>query len=113
MAGRLRQRLEAISVKGNRRIRWHKKEQRWALPYEERRRLQQAMAEDEALWIDARTELVQRFTDLDLDAALASHLLADMTLQTVRKAFERDGLRFSQFLDNDHDHNSTLSLVTH
>ena len=106
VADRLRIRLEAISQKEGRRIRWHKQDQRWALPYEERRRLQQAMAEDEALWIDARVELIDRFTNSSAGTDLAPTSLADMTLSTIRKAFERDGLKFSQFLDDSQEHNS-------
>ncbi len=42
---RARDRLEAISAKNNRRISWHQKEDKWALRYEERRRLEEATAQ--------------------------------------------------------------------
>ena len=106
IVGRLRERLEAISEKGTRRIRWHKKEQRWALPYEERQKLKQSMAEDEALWLNAHTELADRFTSLEADVQFGPDEFAEIALATVRRAFERDGLRFSQFLDDVHDHSS-------
>lgn len=103
---RLRARLEAISRKDNRRIRWHQKEQRWALPYEERQRLEKSATEDAALWLTAKSELVERFSELELPSELAPNDLAELTLGTIRRSFERDGLRFSQFLNDSDAHNS-------
>lgn len=96
---RLRRRLEAISRKGQRRIRWHQHEDRWALPYDDRKELENASIEDESLRIEVRQELAIQFSSLELPPGVESSQLADLTLDTIQLAFEEDGLRFSAFLD--------------
>lgn len=95
---RLRRRLEAISRKGQRRIRWYQHEDRWALPYDDRKELENASIEDESLRLVVRQELAIQFSSLELPPDVDSSQLADLTLETIQLAFEEDGLRFSAFL---------------
>lgn len=95
---RLRSRLEAISAKENRRIRWHKKEDKWVLPYEERENLERASLEDATLYLRVRQELSEQFFLIDPTSGVDPKRLAELTLQTIQLAFEEDGLRFSRFL---------------
>ena len=97
---RLRGRLEAISEKGNRRIRWHRKEDRWVLPYEERIILEQASLEAADLRLTVRDELKASFDDADLPGLPDSSTLAEMTLVTTQRSIEKDGLRFARFLND-------------
>ena len=98
LADRLRPRLMAISTKPHRRINWHRTEDRWVLPYDERYKLQRASIEDEALRLTARDELAEHFEEA-VSLELDSRALAELALETIQLAFEEDGLRFSQFLE--------------
>ena len=97
---RLRARLEAISSKPHRRINWHRTEDRWVLPYDEREKLQRASLEDEMLRLTVRDELSDHF-DREAEIELDSQTLAELALATIQLAFEEDGLRFSRFLEGD------------
>jgi len=96
---RLRQRLEAISAKANRRIKWHKQEDLWVLPYDDRKELHRTSAEDEYLRISARQEIYEMFSTMNLSLAVEVDELADLTLEIIQRAFEEDGLRFSRSLN--------------
>ena len=96
---RLRQRLEAISAKANRRIKWHMKEDLWVLPYEDRKVLHQISAEDEYLRIGARQELCEIFATMSVPSNIDIDDLAELTLNIIQRAFEEDGLRFSRSLN--------------
>ena len=111
LTGRLRLRLEAISAKGNRRIRWHQREDKWVLPYEERKDLVQASLEDATLYLRVRQELSEQFCSIDPTSDLSPTKLAELTLQTIQLAFEEDGLRFSRFL-NDQDPEYSAPFVS-
>lgn len=104
---RLRRRLEAISRKGQRRIRWHRQEDRWVLPYDDRKELENASIEDESLRIEVRQELSIQFSSLELPPDVDADRLADLTLDTIQLAFEEDGLRFSAFLEDGTPSDST------
>ena len=86
---RLRRRLEAISMKAHRRIRWHRQEDLWALPYEDRVELEKASIEDESLRIEVRQELSIQFSSLELPPDVDTNQLADLTLDTIQLAFGR------------------------
>ncbi|MYA73390.1 MAG: hypothetical protein F4Y27_01745 [Acidimicrobiaceae bacterium] len=103
----LRHRLETMSRKPQRRIRWHQHEDRWALPYDDRKELEDASIEDESLRIEVRQELTIQFSSLELPPDVESTQLADLTLATIQLAFEDDGLRFSAFLEDGTPSDST------
>ena len=104
---RLRDRLEMISRKDGRRIRWHRKEDQWALPYEDRKELVRASIEDESLRISVRQELSTQFSEIQMPLDLNASDLADFALDTIQLAFEEDGLRFSGFLEEGNLEDST------
>ena len=104
---RLRRRLEAISRKAHRRIRWHRHEDLWGLPYDDRVELENASIEDESLRIEVRQELSILFRSLELPTDVDVNQLADLTLDTIQLAFEEDGLRFSRFLEDGTPSDST------
>ena len=104
---RLRRRLEAISMKAHRRIRWHRHVDMWALPYEDRKELESASIEDESLRIEVRQELSVQFSSSELPTDVDAYQLADLTLDTIQLAFEEDGLRFSAFLEDGTPSDST------
>lgn len=106
LTSKLRERLEAISVKASRRIRWHKSDDLWALPYDDRLKLHEASIEDEALRIKTRQELSSQFAGLEPEPSLDPNDLAKLTLDTIQRTFEKDGLRFARYLEgNDQDIN--------
>lgn len=107
LAKRLRKRLEAISTKSIRRIKWHKKEDRWVLPYEQRKELNQASVEDEALRLRVYQELSEQFNTMNQVCDLDPNRLSELTLKTVQLAFEEDGLSFSRFLEDQSPEDST------
>ena len=107
LANRLRKRLVAISTKGTRRIRWHKKEDCWVLPYEQREELNQASFEDEALRLRVHQELSEQFDTMDQVCDLDPNKLSELTLKTIQLAFEEDGLSFSRFLEDQSPEDST------
>ncbi len=95
---RLRQRLEAISAKADRRIKWHKKEDLWVLPYDDRKELHRTSAEDEYLRISARQDICEMFATRSIPPEVTVDRLADLTLEIIQRAFEEDGLRSSRSL---------------
>lgn len=97
---RLRDRLEAISRRPNRRIRWHMQEDKWVLPYEERRILDQVVLEDVLLRYTARRDLVEEFAAITLPPNLDPDFLARLTLDVLQLACEQDGLRFAKFVSD-------------
>lgn len=107
LASRLRKRLEAISTKGTRRIKWHKKEDRWVLPYEQRKELNQASVEDEALRLRVHQELSEQFNTMNQLCDLDPNKLSELTLKTIQLAFQEDGLSFSRFLEDQSPEDST------
>ena len=97
---RLRVRLEALSAKPDRRIRWHQKEDMWVLPYEERKILKEVIWEDTLLRIEAQEELYRAFGEMMLPESLTPDQLAQLTIEVLQVACEQDGLRFAQFVDD-------------
>ena len=97
---RLRSRLEAISKKGNRRIRWHRKQDRWVLPYDERIILEKSSLEAASLRLTVNEELKLRFDDADLSNLPDPSKLSEITLDTAQRSIEKDGLRFAKFLSD-------------
>ena len=97
---RLRTRLEAISKKGNRRIRWHRKEDRWALPYEERIILEQSSLEAANLRLTVHDELKRDFEEAILSDVPDSSTLSEIALATAQRSIEKDGLSFAKFLSD-------------
>lgn len=95
---RLRYRLEFISRRPHRRIRWHMQEDKWVLPYEERRILDQVVLEDTLLRYTARRDLVDEFSAITLPEHLDPEYLAGLTIDVLQLACEQDGLRFAQFV---------------
>ena len=106
----LRVRLEMISRRDGRRIRWHRHEDQWALPYADRKELAAASVEDESLRISVRQELMDQFSEITLPSDLHASDLADYTLDTIQLAFEEDGLRFSAFLGDRNLDDSTAFI---
>ena len=97
---RLRNRLEALSAKPDRRIRWHQQEDMWVLPYHERRILEQNKAEDRLLHFRAQEDLYDIFSAMDLSQGQTPEHLTAITLEVLQRTFEEDGLRFSQFISD-------------
>jgi hypothetical protein len=100
---RLDVRLEALAAKdypGGRGIRWHKKEDLFALPYEARQLLADENAEDEALRIAVREGFEERLRDQlgDSLGVGTPETAALVALRSVELMFESEGLEFAQFV---------------
>jgi hypothetical protein len=102
-------RIEAMATKGSpagREVRWHKKEDKFCLPYETRKIVELENTEDEFLKLQVLDLYNQRATKLlgsvDLvlpdDVALVAHRALELT-------FEKEGLELAEFLSGTHDEN--------
>lgn len=104
-------RLKALSSKnteGGRRINFHRAETAYVLPYETRKLIQEANANDELLAIRVREGLIQRAREAsetqlsDTDA----ELMGDVAIRKMHITFENQGLMFSHFLANEEEQDS-------
>ena len=104
---RVRARLEALSAKnypGGRKVRWHKQQDSFALPFETRRQLEIDNQDDEALRINVLRGLETRVREVapQLDEGLVS-VAAAVTLRALQLSFEQQGLEFAHYVSSDDD----------
>jgi hypothetical protein len=98
-------RLELMATKQNptgREVRWHRKEDKFCLPYETRRIAEEENAEDEFLKIrvlETFEERAQRLLDDGNDGEdLSAHRIAQIALLAIELTFEKEGLELAEFL---------------
>ena len=105
---RVRSRMEALSSKdypGGRKVRWHKKEDRFVLPYETRRQQEAENQNDEALRLNMLRGLEARVraTVADELNETSVALAANVTLRALQLSFEQQGLEFAHYVSSDDD----------
>jgi hypothetical protein len=96
----LDQRLEIMASKANtsgREVRWHKKRDMYCLPFETRQIVAKENAEDEALRIDVRNELIESVGE-EHDLTVAD-IVAGIALRAIELFFEHEGLLMSYFVN--------------
>lgn len=100
VVGEIGPRLEGLSKKGSREVRWHKKDDLFCLPFETRLGIEAENAADVLLRDSVVEGLAARIreggTALDADVPIA----ADVALRTLQLTFERQGLEFAAFLND-------------
>lgn len=106
VAPRLEARLQAMSLKGyagGRAVKWHRKENNFCLPFEIRTRISAENAADEALRLRVLDGLQERIADSVQPGVGAVRLreAAETALRAIQLAFERQGLEFSLYIDDD------------
>ncbi|SKA80793.1 hypothetical protein SAMN06295879_0243 [Agreia bicolorata] len=94
-------RMEELSKKSNRMLRWHQKEDLFCLPFETRLKIEEENAADVLLRSDVlaglRARVLSDYPDMsiaDLDSA------ADVALRALQFTFEKQGLEFAAFLND-------------
>lgn len=103
IASKLDHRLKMMSSKdfpGGRRVRYHRKDDAYVLPYETRRSIEESNANDEALTIRVREGLIARAvlcSDEELTAKEQGEI-GEISMRTMQIAFEKQGLLLSHFL---------------
>lgn len=94
-------RLEALSKKGNRLIRWHQKEDLFCLPFETRTTIESENASDillrDAVLANLRLRLVEAEPALSPSDVKSG---ADVALRALQMTFEKQGLEFAAFLND-------------
>jgi hypothetical protein len=101
---RFGQRLEYLSRKaypGGRRVRWHKRENAFCLPFETRQVIEDENLADESLRRQVSSGLEARASEL-MTASLTeveTRQAASVALRSLQKAFEKEGLEFASFLE--------------
>jgi hypothetical protein len=100
--GSLDHRLVALASKDNtngREIRWHRKEDKFALPFATRQIIEKENIEDEALKLHVLDTFGTRATIYaeKEDIRIPPGDIADLGLTAVQRVFEREGLQFAAF----------------
>ncbi len=100
---RLRRRLHKLAAKDastGRKVRWHKQDDLYCLPFETRKIVGQENLEDEALRVEVEQSFYARASSLQSHAMNGTELrsVARLTLRTMQLVFEREGLEFANFL---------------
>ena len=95
-------RLEAMSSKANstgRDVRWHKKVDKFCLPFETRMQVQEENIEDDALHVRVQQALEMR--SQSIDATVLASEVARTALLAIQMTFEARGLTLAAFLQNE------------
>lgn len=100
---RLERRLQLLASRNHpdgRQVRWHKKDDVFVLPYETRRRIEEENRADETLRLDMLGSLYNRITEHSHPSLeeVDNRLAAEITLRSLQRTFEQEGLEFSSFL---------------
>jgi hypothetical protein len=112
------ERIQWLSSKDNssgREVRWYKADDRFCLPYETRRLVEDENESDEQVRIDANDSFRSRLSGYE-DPALGSSEIEKGVLvvnRAVQLAFEREGLSFSYFLDGETQQDSYSTINDH
>lgn len=101
---RLKRRLRKLAAKDastGRKVRWHKQDDLYCLPFETRKVVGQENLEDEALRVEVEQSFYARASSLQLHTMDEKELrsVARLTLRTLQLVFEREGLQFASFLN--------------
>ncbi len=98
---RVQARLQLLSAKdaSGRKVRWHRKDNLFALPYETRITLSEANASDEALRLRVSEALTRR-ARLQCSPALDPERVGAAALIALQRSFESRGLQFASFLES-------------
>jgi hypothetical protein len=97
--GQLDQRIEVLAAKANatgREVRWHRREDKFCLPFETRDIVARENAADEGLRIDVMNEIVISLGDAC--SLTDAETIARVCLRTVELFFQREGLAMSYFV---------------
>lgn len=108
-------RLIALASKQNtsgREVRWHRKEGLYCLPFETRKLVSQENTRDLNIKLDVIGELRNIAIKNGCDDFKSIELACELSIRTIELFFEKEGLKFSHFL-NSHDEefssNNTIS----
>lgn len=106
----LDERLSALRAKsaGGREVRWHRKADKYCLPYETRESIKQENSEDEALRISFIDELSLRASELFSSDDGEYELVSHIALDAIEKIFERQGLMLAHFVTDEEDNEHPL-----
>jgi hypothetical protein len=102
---RLKSRLEALASKsypGGRKVRWHKKEDGFVLPYQTRQQLEEDNRKDESLRLQVLRGLEVRVRDTANGDLNEEHvaIAAKVTMRALQLSFEQQGLEFAHYVSN-------------
>ena len=107
-------RIELLARKGNstgREVRWHKKEDRFALPYETRQLIETENADDEYLKLQVLDTYGKRAADLlAKDESELLESIPGITHRSLELTFEKEGLELAAFLSGSGDENYYVAL---
>ncbi|MEV8378448.1 hypothetical protein AB0P21_37260 [Kribbella sp. NPDC056861] len=108
---RLYRRLKVMSKKDyrdGRAVRWHKTEDSFALPFETRRHIADENSADEALRLNVLAGFHERLQSIaprvDGLGEVGIRRAGEIALRALGMAFEREGLEFSSFLEDEGEH---------
>lgn len=112
LSAHLYNRLEVMSKKSDsgRKINWHKKDDKYCLPFETRIAIKEENREDEALKIDFFDEIELQASQLFSGDDGEYKIIAKLTHEVIIKVFEKQGLLLSYIVKND-DQNDNKTLV--
>ena len=103
--GTLDHRLAALASKNNtngREVRWHKKQDKFALPFSTRQIIELENTEDEALRLSVLATFASRAEKYaeDEEMPLLPSAVAELAMTTVQRVFEKEGLQFAAFFSD-------------
>ncbi len=101
--GQLDGRLKALSAKtgtNGREVRWHRKKDKFCLPWETRLIIEEENTNDEALRIEVRYEFQKVISEEKKYEEQESEWAAQVAMRTIELFFEKQGLAFASFLED-------------
>ena len=113
--GTFNHRIEMMAKKGNvpgREVRWHKRIDKFCLPFETRQIVTEENSSDEALKLEILELYKSRAQQiLDVDEELCPAQIGGLVHRSLELTFEQQGLELVHFLtgEQDRDHNFTVS----
>ncbi|MFF1553231.1 hypothetical protein ACFVX3_19570 [Rhodococcus erythropolis] len=100
---KIRPRLDSLTAgsKEERKVRWHKKEDKFCLPWESRRFIESDNAEDEKIRREMSDSVAERIVEFGSDLTVRQKELSKKLIEkTIQSIFEREGLIFASQLEN-------------
>ena len=107
------QRIEGLASKGNasgREVRWHRKEDKFCLPYATRLEVEKENTQDEHLKLKVIQVYEQRAKNFQNNEGIQPELVAEIVHRALELTFENNGLVLSNFLTGDDQDDQTLTI---
>ena len=98
----MRERLVSLSTgpKDDRQVRWHQSEDKFCLPWESRRFIEDENRADEAVRVEYVNSIVSRIDAIDIELTdRRRDIVKNVTIDAIQAVFELRGLELASYID--------------